>query len=284
MAGNRGLRVTVGIDIGASTTKAVMMSGSEILRYHFADTKDVTLSAAEAFQDILHDFGSGRTVEIIGASGGGSRVIGDTVQGIPVRRVDEIEAIGLGGLSLSKRDKGLIVSVGTGTAMVAAYRDGLTMKHVGGTGVGGGTAIGLSKRMLGINDFASLTSIASKGNLNNVDLSVMDIVGGSVGIIPAKATASNFGKLSQKSSSEDVAAGILSLISQVVGVVSSMAAKAYELEKDVILVGGFLKSRMASETIRKTTQLFGVESYVPRNCEYCTAVGAAISYRHIVEG
>ncbi len=54
-----------------------------------------------------------------------------------------------------------------------------------------------------------------------------------------------------------------------------MAAKAYGLEDDVILVGRPVRSRVISEIVIKTTELFGVRACIPKDSEYCTAVGAA---------
>jgi type II pantothenate kinase len=151
------------------------------------------------------------------------------------------------------------------------------VNHVGGTGVGGGTVMGLAKRILGISDFQTLEKIASKGKTNKADLTVADIIGGPVGIIPADATASNLARLNDETSAEDVSAGIFNMVSQVVGVVSSMAAKSCNLEEDVVFVGRLVKSPLVARIIHETTNVFGVKAFVPENCEYCTAVGATIS-------
>mgnify|MGYP000607277621 CR=1 FL=1 len=161
--------------------------------------------------------------------------------------------------------------------MVAAYDEGRRTIHVGGTGVGGGTLLGLSERMLGTHDFEEIEMMAKKGDTGKVDLTVFDIVGGPIGIVPAEATASNFGKINADASKEDVAAGLFNLVCQVVGVVGAMAAKAYRLEEEVIVTGGLVRSALASSIIRNTMSLFGIHPCIPENCEYCTAVGAARS-------
>ena len=78
---------------------------------------------------VLKGFPSKFTVHAIAASGGGSRLISDEILGLPVKRVDEIKAIGLGGLFLAKKDRGLVVSAGTGTALAAAYEGGKIIRH-----------------------------------------------------------------------------------------------------------------------------------------------------------
>ena len=267
--------MNVGLDIGASTTKGVILEDSIVVHQCSIQTKDAASSASETLEALLAKIGDRNAISLVAVSGGGSRRIGDTFLGFPVRKVDEIQAIGLGGLLLAKKRKGLVVSIGTGTAMVVAQEGGKKICHVGGTGVGGGTLLGLSKRMLGVDDFGALEDMASRGNANNVDLTVADIVGGPVGIVPAEATASNFGRLAGTATEDDIAAGVFNMVSQVIGVLAAMAAKAYRLEDDVILVGRPARSKMISGIISGTTELFGVRTCLPKDCEYCIAVGAA---------
>jgi len=271
----QGLNLIVGIDIGASTTKGVILEDSEIIYKYTLPTLDAATSTLKVMENLASKIQDRNAIGLVAISGGGSRQVGNTLLGLPVVKVDEIRAIGLGGLFLVKKLKGLIVSIGTGTAMVAAYKRGVSVNHVGGTGVGGGTILGLSKRMLGINNFEAIENMASQGDSSKVDLTVADIVGGPVGIIPAEATASNFGRLTGTVSKEDIAAGIFNLVSQVIGILAAMAAKAYGLQDDVVLVGRLAKSKIVFEAICKTTELFGVKATVPKDCDYCTAVGAA---------
>jgi type II pantothenate kinase len=269
------IQSVAGIDVGASTTKGVILGKSGIMYQCLIETSDAKSSAARVLEILLSKVDDSSTIRTVAVSGGGSQMIGKQLFGIPVQRVDEIKANGLGGFFLSRKRQGLIVSVGTGTAVVAAYDGGERVNHLGGTGVGGGTVMGLARRMLGINDFQALENMASKGDTNKVDLIVRDIVGGPVGIVPAEATASNLARLNNETLPEDVAAGIFNLVSQVIGVVSTMAAKSCNLEEDVILVGRLVKSPLVSKIILETTSVFGVKAFVPENCEYCTAVGAA---------
>jgi len=264
----------VGLDIGACMTKGVLMEDLSIIKTSYILTEDSDTSALKVLKVLLEDTQMG-LITSIAISGGGARKIGENLLDFPVIKVDEIKAIGIGGLSLAGKSKGLIINAGTGTAIVAAYNEGKKVAHVGGTGVGGGTLLGLSERLLGTHNFERIEMMAEKGDAGKVDLTVFDIVGGPVGIIPAEATASNFGKIRAEASEEDIAAGLFNMVCQVVGVVGVMAAKAYRLEDDVIVTGGLAKSALASSIIRKTMSLFGINPCIPENCEYCTAIGAA---------
>jgi len=263
----------VGLDVGAYLTKGVLMENNRIIKKSSILTDEKAESALKTLMILLDECLD--SVQAVGISGGGSKKIKRDLLGLPTVKVDEIQAIGLGGLMLSNRKEALIVNAGTGTAIVAAYEAGKRIMHVGGTGVGGGTLLGLSMRMLGTCDFHEIEKLAIKGDPGKVDLRVSDIVGGSIGIVPSWATASNFGRIKAEASKEDVAAGIFNMVCQVIGVVGSMAAKAYDLSNSVVVTGGLVRSRLASEIIGDTMRLFGIEPLIPENGEYCTAIGAA---------
>ena len=58
-------------------------------------------------------------------------------------QINEIDSIAFGGAYAAEKDKCIVVSMGTGTAVVL-FDQGRT-EHVGGTAVGGGTMLGLGK-------------------------------------------------------------------------------------------------------------------------------------------
>lgn len=271
-------QLIIGIDIGASMTKAVALEKSQIIGLKTVTNVNVLNSAQSALKAVLFAANrEGKDVLRVAVSGGGARLIGETLLGLPVVRIDEIRAIGLGGLELSRKQQALVVSMGTGTALVVAVDQGKKIEHIGGTGIGGGAIEGLSRRMLGKSRFEDIEEMASKGNANNVDTTVDDVEGEVVGILPKEATASNFKKLDIDSDVNDVAAAIFTMVSQVIGVITVMAARAYHLEEDVVLVGTLIQSKKMAELINGVAKLFQIKICVPINGEYCTAIGAAKS-------
>ncbi len=268
----------IGIDIGASTTKAVALEELRTARFISVKTTEATASASTALEKLLTLMDkSPNDVTTIAVSGGGARSVEETLLGIPVVKVDEIKAIGVGGLVLSGKKQALVVSIGTGTALVAAYEGGRKAVHIGGTGVGGGTLQGLSMRLLHTNDFEAIEGMAATGDAKRVDLTVADIAGGPVGIVPGEATASNFGRLSTDANEKDVAAAIFNMVSQVIGVIVAFAAKAYGLEKDVVLVGRLAGNKLIAKSISDVADIFHIGLCIPENGEYCVALGAAKS-------
>lgn len=270
--------MVIGIDIGSSGTKAIALEKSRILSLETMNNGDVPDAAQNALKAVLQTAGKEvKDVKGAAVSGVGARLVDYTLLGLPVTKVDEIRAIGLGGLELSGKQKALIVSMGNGTAMVIASGKGRRIKHIGGTGVGGGTIEGLSRRMFGVDDFERIEEMADRGNRNNVNQTVAEVAGGAVGIVPGDATTSNFKKLNSQTCADDVAVAIFDLVAEVVGMVTVMAAKAYHLEEDTILVGKVIQSRKIAERIEDVANMFNMKFHIPKNGDYCTAIGAAKS-------
>ncbi len=270
--------LVIGLDVGGSTTKAVLFSERGVEGYTDVRASDPIASASGAVGKLLTEAGIGlKEIEAISASGGGANFIGGKILGLPVSKVEEVEGIGIGGCYLSSSDAAAVVSVGTGTAVVAAWRGrgGIRVKHVGGTGVGGGTLMGLGRLILNKTEPESILRMAEEGDLGRVDLSIGEIVGRGIGDLPPDTTASNFGKVGDQTRPEDAAIGIVNMISEVVGTVSYFAAKSEGLEDRIVLVGRLVEYPLVANAIIRTISLFGGRGRVPRLAAYATAIGAA---------
>jgi len=265
-------KIIVGIDVGGTTTDAVALKNGKILRIVSVSASDPVAAANGAFGKLLHEAKlSLSDISGIAATGGGARLV-KALMGRKVTHIGEITAIGTGGLSITGKKQALVVSMGTGTALVSA---GETIEHIGGTGVGGGTLRGLEKLLLKKESIESLEKIARKGNLKRVDLTVGDIVHGSVGKLPASATASNFGKVTDATTDADVALGILNLAGQVIASIAILSALPKGLETDIVLVGKVTRNKTLLSSMHSVAKLFGARLAVPKNADYCAAIGAA---------
>jgi len=263
----------IGIDIGGSTTDAVLLD--DVVRVVSVEANDPVAAAAGALAKLVSDLHQPLSaITAIAATGGGARFLDSHLLGIPVHKVPEITAIGVGGSSLADRREALVVSMGTGTAMVAVR--GTEIRHVSGTGVGGGTLLGLSKHLLNVARLETLEQLAARGDLSRIDLTVGDVAGGPVGNLPADATASNFGKLSSDVGPEDKARALINMIAEVIVSLSVTAARACGL-RDIVLTGKLLRVRPFVDRVTATRQLFDRTFIVPPHAEFATAIGAARS-------
>ena len=126
------MSVVIGIDVGGSTTKIVGYTGDgKLVSMLKVEAADPQTSAYGALGKFINENGLalGDVARII-LTGVGAALFKKDVYNIPTSAVDEFKAIGLGGLELSGKKEGLIVSMGTGTAFVRAGKDGIY--HIGG--------------------------------------------------------------------------------------------------------------------------------------------------------
>jgi type II pantothenate kinase len=231
-------------------------------------------SSAEALASFLAVNSLPRSaVTRLAVTGVRARECSEALLDLPCRRVEEFQAIGRGGLHLAGLAQAIVVSIGTGTAVVRATAS--ECRHLGGTGVGGGTLLGLGRCILGTADFRSIVELAAGGNLTNVDLLVGDLAPEAAASLSARLTASNFGKLSGRASKADYALGILNLVFQTIGLVALFAAACFQ-EQDVVLTGKLTAVPQARDILAGFAELSPLRFRFPPYAEYATAVGAAL--------
>ncbi len=268
------MKKIIGIDVGGSTTKIVGFDGTKIISPLFVKAGDQLASVYGAFGKFCDTHAiSLKDIEKVMMTGVGSTFLADELYGIEAEHVTEFECVGRGGLYLSGLEKAIIVSMGTGTSIVHA-RKGHDVEYMGGTGVGGGTLIGLSKKLLGISDINALIEVAAEGNLENVDLRISDITKKDIGL-ESNMTAANFGKVSDIASTGDLALGIINMVFESVGMLAVFAARSKNIN-DVILTGNLARLPQASMIADTFSSLFGLNFTIPENAEFATAIGAAL--------
>jgi len=265
--------IILGIDIGGSTTKIVGAKGKkyiEMLQVRAADQITSLYGAIGKFLRTYHFEPS--DVESIYLTGVGASFVDEQIYSIKTVKVNEFDAIGRGALALTGLSKALVVSMGTGTAFVRTGVDGAA-EHIGGTGIGGGTIIGLASQMLGKSDVDAVIALGKEGNLKNVDLTVGDILGKEVKSLPSHLTAANFGKIESMVSEPDIALGILNMVFETIGMMAVLAIKQDSLS-DVILTGTLATFPQAKIVFEKFSELTGYNFIIPENAVFATAMGA----------
>jgi type II pantothenate kinase len=271
------MKSVLGIDIGGSTTKIIGYRDGGIFSPIRVKANDPRASLYGAFGKFMSVNSLSLTdIEKVMITGVGSAEAEKEIFGIKTQRISEFQAIGRGGLFLSGLDSAVIVSMGTGTAFVSATGD--EIRHLGGSGVGGGTLLGLSNRILNVRHFDDIIETAKTGDLRNVDLFIDDISRERMENLPPYITASNFGKISDLVSHGDLALGIINLVFQTIGVISVFASKIVDT-KHVVLTGNLTSVPQAKEIFGIIEKLYKIRFIIPEYSEYATATGAALFHK-----
>lgn len=265
----------IGIDVGGSTTKIVGFDGENMIHPLLVKASDQLASVYGAFGKFTDTNGiSLSDIDKVMITGVGSTFLGDKLYGIETDHASEFACVGKGGLYLSGYDKAIIVSMGTGTSIVHAEK-GVGVEYMGGTGVGGGTVMGLSKKLLGISDINSLIDVASEGDIENIDLRIRDITKKDIGLA-SYMTAANFGKVSDMATKGDLALGIINMVFESVGMLAVFAARSKGI-RDIVLTGNLTRLPQAPSVAEIFCTMFDMNFIIPKNAEFATVIGAALS-------
>ena len=274
-------KIVIGIDIGGSTTKIVGFASEggrkRLIDPLFVKATDPITSIYGALGRFTNENGlSLDDIERIMVTGAGSSYLKTPLYSLPCYVIPEFRSIGLGGLYLCGYSEAIITSMGTGTAIIYA-KEGEEPKHLGGTGIGGGTLIGLSKKMLGMDTVEHIDELAKGGDLGKIDLKIEDITGHDLANgFSDLMTASNFGRISDIATKSDIALGIINMVFETVGMVSIFAARNYGL-KDVVLTGNLTSVETGKAVIEVINRMFDMRFVIPKHSQYGTVIGAALS-------
>ncbi len=270
----------IGIDVGGSTTKIVGFDKADgkkkLINPLFVRATDPITALYGAFGKFTDINGIELSdIEIVKVTGVGAAKINKPIYGLECVRVPEFDCIGLGGLYLSGLEEAIVVSLGTGTALIHARR-GEKMEYLGGTGVGGGTLVGLSKKLLGMDDISHIQNLAEEGNLDNIDWRIKNIGKDILPGAPDKLTASNFGNISDIATNADVALGVINMVFETIAMVARFAAKTYNL-RDIVLTGNLTTLVQAADTFKNLNAMFDLNYIIPENSQFGTVIGAALT-------
>lgn len=266
--------IVLGIDIGGSTTKIVALNeNKECIATLQVMAADQITALYGAIGNLLYsNHFVVEDVRKIVLTGVGSSMVEGNIYGIPTYKVNEFDAIGHGGLILSGLDETMVISMGTGTAFVHASHE--KCEHIGGSGVGGGTIMGLAAKMLGVTDAKSIASMAKEGNLADVDLYVDEISNKETTALSSNVTASNLAKMKSNSSDNDIAKGILNMVYQTVGMLAVFACRNTDI-KSVVATGSVATFPAADSMLKAVGELCGINFIIPKEAKFATAIGAA---------
>ena len=270
------MEVILGIDIGGSTTKIVgLRTDGSVLSMLRVRAEDQVTSLYGALGNYLTSNGlTLKDVRRVVLTGVGASYVEGDIYGLPTCKVDEFSASGTGALALSGQDSAVVVTMGTGTAFMWAEKGG-TVRHLCGSGIGGGTLGGLCRKLVGMERFGQIKKLAAQGDLGQVDLTIADITCNPAPTLDPTLTAANFGNLAEDASPADLAAGAVNLVLQAIGTMTVLACQCCDT-RTVVLTGSMTTLDQVKPNFENFEKLYGIHYIVPENATFATAIGAGL--------
>ena len=270
------MNVILGIDIGGSTTKIVGLheDGSVISMLRVKAEDQLTSLYGALGNYLLSNHLELQDIRQIVLTGVGASYIEKDIYGIPTLKVDEFSASCAGALALSGQKSAVVVTMGTGTAFLWADEGG-AIRHLCGSGIGGGTLGGLCRKLVDMERFGQIKRLAEQGDLSKVNLTIRDIMRNPPPTLDLTLTAANFGNLSEDASNADLAAGVVNMVLEAIGTMTVLACQCCD-SKTVVLTGSMTTLTQAERNFQNFERLYGIHYIIPENATFATAIGAAL--------
>ncbi|WP_240377397.1 type II pantothenate kinase [Bacillus piscicola] len=269
----------VGVDAGGTLAKIVYTSGRDWGYKTFPTYKmeEINSWIDESFNDPEIHITGGKAAFFIKSLA------------LPAKRMNEFEATCAGvrwllkekGLIKKTGDHFIVANVGTGTSLHYVYDD--DYERIGGSGIGGGTLVGLSYLLTGVADYDTIIQLAQKGSGRTLNIKVGDIYSHEPPPIPGDLTASNFGNVTFMKKAdlpkEDCIAAVVRMIGETITTMSVQAADRLQTESIIYIGSTFASNIPLQDIIKEYTELRGKKAYFLDNGEFSGAIGAVLHNR-----
>ncbi|MBQ0139601.1 MAG: type II pantothenate kinase [Kurthia sp.] len=244
--------LTIGIDAGGTLTKIAYLDEQKSLVLDHFQSHDL-----QAVADFIE---AHPEIEKIAMTGGRAEQLNQLIRSdVEVNYLVEFEATLIGVKYLLEKNNqqfkdAIITNIGSGTSI--HYMDENKYARVGGTGIGGGTLVGLSALLTDVYSYREMSNLAQQGSRKEIDLLVADIFQGQPVPAPLKPdlTASNFGKIGikpiQEYKKEDKLASVARLVGEVITTLSIQLAEQHSTDH-IIYIGTTLKDHEVLQHVIK---------------------------------
>ncbi len=245
------------IDFGTSRIKYILKDGHYLSYFNHGSIKSV-----EVIIDKFHSFHKHLEIYTLGANNNKYQL------DYPTQSLDELECTAH--IPLYYRcSNALTVNIGTGTSFLSYQND--STKHLIGTGLGGGTIIGIAHRLLDTENINIINELSKNGNLHSINTTIEDIGYSDVSWLDSTMTVSNFNK--PANSQSDIASGIISLVIEPIISITKSLMLGANYEK-VFFAGGALHYHLLRDLILKYSKIMDINSTIIDKYEFGTLLGA----------
>ena len=263
LARERQVGITMGLDSGSATTKAVIMQDNQIVSKFWHPTSGVLESAEKAVNEALKlakmDF---KDIEAIGTTGYGRYILGEHYKAKLVQ--EEVTVNSKGAAFLANRQKGeaTILDIGGMDNKAVTIKDGIPDSFtMGGICAGAsGRFLETAAKRLGV-EIAEFGELAARGDLHKVPMNSYCTVFGIQGLVST---------LAEGHSKEDVAAAACRSVAEQI---YQQQLQEIDVRYPVIQVGG---TSLLKGLVKAVGDILNTEPLVPPNSQYIGAVGGAL--------
>ncbi|MBW9222279.1 methanogenesis marker 15 protein [Methanothermococcus sp. SCGC AD-155-C09] len=265
--------ISLGIDSGSTTTKAIIMEDNEIVGKGWVYTKDIVESAQRAIDEALKEAGMEmKDIETIGTTGYGRHTLGDHFKADLVQEELTVNSKGAAFLADMQEGEATVIDIGgmdnKAISLNNAIPDNFTM---GGICAGAsGRFFELTARRLDVS-IQELGDLAAQGDWRKVMMNSYCIVFGIQDLVTALAGGAK---------PEDVAAAAAHSVAEQI---YEQQLQEVDVRDPVILVGG---SSLLKGMVLALEEILGKKIIVPPYSQHIGAVGAALlssGYRYFKE-
>jgi putative methanogenesis marker protein 15 len=263
--------ITLGVDSGSSTTKAIVMKDNAIIGKGWLPTTEVLGSADAAVKAALQEAGiQKKDLQAVGTTGYGRYLVGNHLKADLIQ--EELTVNSKGAVYLADRQHGTstVIDIGGMDNKAISVHDGIP-----GTFTMGGICAGASGRFLEMTskrlgvDITELGPLAMKGRSQSVPMNSYCIVFGTQSLVNALAAGST---------PEDVAAAACHSVAEQV---FEQQLQEIEIKEPVIMVGG---TSLIEGLVFAMGDLLQTKILVPPHSQYIGAVGSALLASGFVRG
>jgi putative methanogenesis marker protein 15 len=255
--------LTMGVDSGSSTTKAIVMKDNTIIGTGWLPTTEVLGSAREVIGRALAEAGVKRDeIEAVGTTGYGRFLVGRDISADLIQ--EELTVNSKGAVYLADRQHGpaTVIDIGGMDNKAITVQDGIPgMFTMGGICAGAsGRFLEMTAKRLGV-DITELGPLAMKGFADRVPMNSYCIVFGTQSLVNALAAGST---------REDVAAAACHSVAEQV---FEQQLQEVDIKEPVIMVGG---TSLIEGLVHAMGELLQAKIMVPKYSQYIGAVGSAL--------
>ncbi|MDD1715754.1 MAG: methanogenesis marker 15 protein [Methanolinea sp.] len=263
--------LTLGVDSGSSTTKAIVMQDNRIIGTGWLPTTGVLQSAEDAIALALREAGVKRQeIMATGTTGYGRFLVGEKIGAQLIQEELTVNSKGAVYLADTQHGPATVIDIGGMDNKAISVQDGIP-----GTFTMGGICAGASGRFLEMTakrlgvDITELGPLAMKGLSRKVPMNSYCIVFGTQSLVNALAAGST---------PEDVAAAACHSVAEQV---FEQQLQEVDIREPVIMVGG---TSLIQGLVKAMGDLLQTEIVVPHHSQYIGAVGTALLSSGFIKG